>query len=122
MNVADLIKLLRHNTDLAAPIGVLVNDRFTKIKAVQVSPSGVTLHTEKWTYVRVLPARNGRFAVFARIKAEHEWVQVESISDAANANSWADLLEQDEEQRADEVASSIGEDWGDDAPAAPPQR
>lgn len=72
--------------------------------------------------VRLLLAKNGRYAVMAR-ESEHStvWVQVESVLGHDNAQKLAEQIEDDDSLRHLYIADSEDEsDWGNDAPKAPP--
>ena len=69
-----------------------------------------------YVHVKLVPARNGRRAVLARLGMDSPWVQVESILGEMEAADFAGDLAVDDGERATYIRQAEGEDWGDDAP------
>lgn len=63
---------------------------------------------------------SGRFAVLARYKPRMPWKQVDACDMLRDAEATAGMLEVDGEARHHKIDEWSMENWGDDAPLAPP--
>lgn len=78
------------------------------------------------SHVMVIQAPSGRWAIMCRYDENHAWMQVESCATEADAWHYVDHASLDDDAlRQYEIAASREDDgtdpdWGDDAPASPP--
>lgn len=66
--------------------------------------------------VKIVPAKNGRWAVLARNGPSADWRQVESIDTEENAQRYAEEIDNDASLRGEYINDAEGDDWGEDAP------